>query len=83
MRTYHYSVRATQFDRDALFPAILACLLGLWALIAMAVACNPKLLAEGKHQAAASYVSCEPTEARAPGELLRCTLATATKPRDI
>ena len=83
MRTYRYSARAAQFNRDALFPAVLAGLLGVWALIAMAVDCNPKLLTEGKNQAAASYVPCEPTEARAPGKLLRCTLATATKPRDI
>ncbi len=83
MRIYRYSARAAQFDRDALFPAVLAGLLGLWALIAMAVDCNPKLLTEGKNQAAASYVPYEPTEARAPGKLLRCTLATATKPRDI
>ena len=86
MSIYRYSARAVLYEQGALFPAVLAGLLGLWALIAMAVACNPKLVAEAENQAAVSYVSCEPAEAGQlgqPGQLLRCIVEPAAKPRDI
>jgi hypothetical protein len=87
MTIYRYSARAAQYEQGVLFPAVLAGLLGLWALIAMAVACNPKLVAEAENQPAAAYVSCEPAEAGQqgqPGQLLRCTFAPrTTAPRDI
>ncbi len=84
MTIYRNSARAASFEQEGLSRLILLGLLGLWALIAMAVACNPKLVAEAENQDKASYVSCEPAEARAPGELLRCTVQPrATKPRNI
>ncbi len=67
-----------------MFPFVLAGLLGLWALIAMAIACNPKLMAESESQTGAAYVSCEPAGNKQPGQLLRCTLeAPVTETRDI
>ncbi len=90
MTVFRYAARAASYNpydphaRGALFPLVLAGLLGLWALIAMAIACNPKLVAESESQAKASYVSCEPAGSRRPGQLLRCTVeAPATAARDI
>ena len=90
MTVFRYAARAASYNpydphaRGALFPLVLAGLLGLWALIAMAIACNPKLVAEGESQAGASYVSCEPAGNRQPGQLLRCTVeAPAPAARDI
>ena len=56
-----------------LFPAVMAGLLGLWALFAMAIACGPNLVAlEAENSVAKAFVSCEPTTVREPGQLLRC-----------
>ncbi len=78
MTIYRYTVRDGIIDRDALFPAVLAGLLGLWALIAIAISCGPKLAAyEAADQTAKSFVSCEPAGAALPGGLLRCTFEPA------
>ena len=73
MTFYRFSARARAYDRGALFPAVLAGLLGLWALFAMAITCGPKLVAlEAENAVAKAFVSCEPTTTREPGQLLRC-----------
>ena len=75
MITYRYSTRAVTHDEDGtLFPMVMAGLLGLWALIAVAISCGPKLAAvELEAEMAKTFVSCEPTG----GQLLRCTAAPA------
>ena len=73
MTIYRFSARARTYDRGTLFPAVMAGLLGLWALFAMAIACGPKLGAlEAENAVAKEFVSCEPTTTREPGQLLRC-----------
>ena len=73
MTIHQFSARARAYDRGALFPAVLAGLLGLWALFAMAITCGPKLAAlEAENAVAKAFVSCEPTTTREPGQLLRC-----------
>ena len=75
MTIYRFSARAGTYDRGTLFPAVMAGLLGLWALFAMAIACGPKLAALEAEDAVAvakAFVSCEPTTTREPGQLLRC-----------
>ena len=73
MTFYRYSSRARTYARGTLFPAVLAGLLGLWALFAMAITCGPKLVAlEAENAVAKAFVSCEPTTTREPGQLLRC-----------
>ncbi len=78
MTLFRYSPQAATHDRGALFSIIMAGLLGLWALIAMAIACSPKLAAaDVRSPLAAAYVSCQPVDSRAsraPGQLLRCTI---------
>ncbi|MBT3534549.1 MAG: hypothetical protein HN478_11775 [Rhodospirillaceae bacterium] len=85
MTIYRYAARAGILDRDTLFPGVMVGLLALWALIAVAISCGPKLAAvEDESQAAKAFVSCEPTEDRAPGQLLRCVVEADTiKLRDI
>ncbi|NQV61679.1 MAG: hypothetical protein HQ502_18580 [Alphaproteobacteria bacterium] len=90
MTIFRYSAQAGTYDRGVLFPFIMAGLLGLWALIAVAIACHPKLAAvDAAGTGAAAYVSCQPANAlasRAPGQLLRCTIdpvAAAAPGRDI
>ncbi len=84
MTIFRYSARAADYDRGALFPFILAGLLGLWALIAMAIACNPKLAkVDAKRAGAVAYVSCQPAAlplSQAPGQLLRCTVEPGAAP---
>jgi hypothetical protein len=84
MTIFRYSARAAYYERGALFPFILAGLLGLWALIAMAIACNPKLAkVDAKNAFAMTYVSCQPAAFRvsqAPGQLLRCTVEPGAAP---
>ena len=73
MTIYRFSARARTYDRGALFPAVMAGLLGLWALFAMAIACGPNLVAlEAENAVAKAFVSCEPTTDRETGQLLRC-----------
>ena len=73
MTIYRFSARARTYDRGTLFPAVMAGLLGLWALFAMAITCGPKLVAlEAENAVAKAFVSCEPTTTREPGQLLRC-----------
>jgi len=78
MTIFRYSAQAGTYDRGAWFPFIMAGLLGLWALIAMAIACGPKLAAlDAASPRAVEYVSCQPANAEAsrlPGQLLRCTV---------
>ena len=88
MTVFRYSAHAGTYDRGALFSFIMMGLLGMWALIAMAIACSPKLAAvDVASPSAAAYVSCQPTNSqatRAPGELLRCTIEpTAAAGRNI
>ena len=90
MTIFRYSAQAAIYDRGALFPFIMMGLLGLWAMIALAIACNPKLaMVETVDPGAASYVSCQPANAqpsKAPGQLLRCTvepIAPGSPGRDI
>jgi hypothetical protein len=66
MTIFRYSARAGTHDRGALFPFVLAGCLGLWALIAMAIASGPKLAAmDVESGGEAAYVSCQPGTARA------------------
>ncbi|MDP6346432.1 MAG: hypothetical protein QF578_15690 [Alphaproteobacteria bacterium] len=69
----------------ALFPVVLAGLLGLWGLGALALSCPSTLTsAEVETLQPRQYVSCQPAEDRAPGQLLRCIVETpAQRPRDI
>lgn len=84
MTIFRYSAQSAAYDRGALFPLLMAGLLGLWALIAIAIASSPKLAAiEEDHRAAGSYVSCQPAGAEAigtPGQLLRCTVERNVTP---
>jgi len=73
MTIYRFSARARIYDGGTLFPAVMASLLGLWALFALAIACGPKLVAlEAENAVTKAFVSCEPTTTREPGQLLRC-----------
>ena len=73
MTIYRFSARARTYDGGALFPVVLAGLLGLWALFAVAIAIGPKLVAvEAENAVAKALVSCETTTTREPGQLLRC-----------
>ena len=73
MTIYRFSARARNYDRGTLFPAVMAGLMGLWALFALAIACGPKLVAlEAENAGTKAFVSCEPTTTREPGQLLRC-----------
>jgi hypothetical protein len=85
MTIYRYAARDGIMDRGALFLSVQAGLLGLWVLIAVAIACSPKLaLYETADRTARSFVSCEPAGAALPGGLLRCTVeAAAASGRDI
>ena len=75
MNIYRFSARARIYDSGTLFPAVMAGLLGLWALFAMAIACGPNLAAvEAENAVAKAYVSCEPATTREPGQLLRCVV---------
>ncbi len=78
MTIFRYSAQAGTYDRGALFPFILAGLLGLWALIAIAIASSPKLAAlDVESVGAAAYVSCQPAGPQAlpaAGQLFRCTM---------
>ena len=82
-----YAVNAVN-HRGPMFPVVMAGLLVLWALIAMAIACGPKLAAsdgalKGMENPGVAYVSCE-AASRAPGQLLRCTVDHRLAPvRDI
>ena len=80
MTIFRYSAQAAIYERGALFPFIMAGLFGLWALIALAIACNPKLAVVESASPGVTYVSCQPANAqaaRAPGQLLRCTIDPA------
>ena len=73
MTKYQFPARARNYDRGTLFPAVMAGLMGLWALFAMAIACVPKLAAlETENVVTKAFVSCEPATTREPGQLLRC-----------
>ena len=75
MPIYRFSARARTYDGGALFPVVLAGLLGLWALFAMAIACGPNMAAlEAENAVDKAFVSCEPTTTREPGQLLRCVV---------
>ena len=67
-----------------MYPFVMAGLLGLWVLIAMAIACSPKLAAiELENTGAAAYVSCRPAGSQvslAPGQLLRCEVDPGVAP---
>ena len=83
MTVFRFSAQAGTYDRGAMFPYILAGLLGLWALIALAISCNPKLVAATEDQGVAAYVSCQPAgpgALQAPGQLLRCTVQADRAP---
>jgi hypothetical protein len=78
MTIYRYAARNGIIDRGALFPSVQAGLLGLWVLIAVAIACSPNLAwLGGADQTPRSFVSCEPAGADLPGGLLRCTVEPA------
>ncbi|MBT3333601.1 MAG: hypothetical protein HOK21_23590 [Rhodospirillaceae bacterium] len=92
MTVFTSNARTAAFDdRGAMFPVVMVGLLGLWALIAMAIACGPKLAANDAldnilEKPNAAYVSCEPanTVKSEPGRLLRCTIDHRMSPvRDI
>ncbi|MFP6749176.1 MAG: hypothetical protein VCD66_16450 [Alphaproteobacteria bacterium] len=84
MTIYRYAARDGIIDRGALFQSVQAGLLGLWVLIAVAIACSPTLaLVGGMDQTARSVVSCEPAGPALPGGLLRCTVEPAASVRDI
>ncbi len=73
MTIYRFSARVRTYDRGTLFPAVMAGLLGLWALFAMAIGCGPKLAAlEAENAVTKAFVSCEPATTRETGQLLRC-----------
>ncbi len=84
MTIFRYSAQAGTYDRGTLFPYILAGLLGLWALVAMAIACGPKLAAlEVASPSAAEFVSCQPAGPQAlaaPGQLFRCIVNPGPNP---
>jgi len=79
MTIFRYSARAGTHDRGALFPFVLAGCLGLWALIAMAIASGPKLAAmDVESGGEAAYVSCQPAAPHplpAAVQLFRCTVS--------
>jgi hypothetical protein len=82
MTIYRYAARTGTrigiIDRDVLFPSIMAGLLGLWALIAIAITCGPKLSAlETQEPDVKTFVSCEATAPGMPGQLLRCIVEPA------
>ncbi len=85
MTIYRFGARAGATERGPLFPLVMAGLLGLWALMAMAISCGPKLSAiKSEASAARTYVTCEPSDGRAPGSLIRCIVEPdAANARDI